>query len=151
MAKEDLNIYLFVKEFGTAGQKKEIYWEQGYKWSLFRIKKSVSALRSRYRFYIQHLTHEDSERIINYILRNPVSYNNFISTTSNHKSGPRKWHSIQNSKKINIMKVKKTREEKVKFQMESIIRRSEQLLKGTKKDELLKGSKKDGQLKEKPK
>jgi len=51
-------------------------------------------LRNRYRFYIQYLTTDDSEKIINYILRNPVSYNNFISTTTNHKSGPRKWHSI---------------------------------------------------------
>ena len=100
MAKEDLNIYLYVKEFGTAGQKKEEYWHQGFKWSLFRLNKSIAGLRNRHRFYIKYITDEDAEKIINYILRNPVSYNNFISVTSNHKNGPRKWHSIQNSRKV---------------------------------------------------
>ena len=96
---------------------KEEFWHQGFKWSLFRINKSIDGLRNRHRFYIRYLTDPDAEKIINYILRNPVSYNNFVSVTSNHKNGPKKWHSIQNNKRVNSMKPRRSKEQAAKFKI----------------------------------
>jgi len=38
--------------------------------------------------------------IIDYIIKNPVSYNNFCSISTNYRNGPKKWVSIQ--KKANL-------------------------------------------------
>ena len=54
--------------------------------------------------------------------------------TSNHKNGPKKWHSIQNSRRVNSMKQKKTREQKAKLTMSSNIQKSKQLLKNLAKE-----------------
>ena len=81
MAMEDLNIWMYVKEFGASHHKRHEFWEQGYENFLWRKNKSVSSLRNRERFYVCYLNESDIKEIRQHIRNNPNTpcYNNFAS------------------------------------------------------------------------
>jgi hypothetical protein len=71
MALEDLNIWMYVKEFGASHHKRHEFWEQGYENFLWRETKSVSSLRNRERFYVCHLQNSDIQKIKTHVRENP--------------------------------------------------------------------------------
>ena len=71
MALEDLNIWMYVKEFGASHHKRHEFWEQGYENYLWRQSKTVSSLRNRERFYVCHLNNEDIQKIKTHVRGNP--------------------------------------------------------------------------------
>ena len=81
MANEDLNIWLYVSQFGGSLQKRSEYWQQGYNARLWRETKTVASLRSRFRFYLTFLTASNSKQIKKFLNSSDsdASYLNFES------------------------------------------------------------------------
>ena len=77
MANEDLNVWMYVVQFGTSRHKKEVFWERGFKENLWRKNKTISSLRNRYRFYVKHLTKDDILKIIQHVKKGKTHYINF--------------------------------------------------------------------------
>ena len=95
MANEDLNIWMYVRQFGTGRHKKQEFWAQGYEKKFWRSSKTHGALRSRYRFYVKHLTQEDTKSIIKNIKTGKTHYINFANADPDGKStGARRMVSI---------------------------------------------------------
>ena len=95
MASEDLNIWMYIRQFGQSGHKKQEFWQYGYKQNLWRKTKTVSSLRNRHRFYVRHLTAEDVQKIIQSIKGGKIHYINFEYVDPHHKAtGARRMVSI---------------------------------------------------------
>lgn len=98
MANEDYNIYHWVMDHSSSGMKKAVYWDAGYKLDLWRSYKSIGSLRSRYRFYVKYLVHDDLLKLERYVTGDPVTirigYVNFKSTTENYTCGPKMFYSV---------------------------------------------------------
>jgi hypothetical protein len=87
MSMEDLNIFMYIKDFGTNNLKRPEFWEQGYDNFLWRSNKTVASLRSRLRFYVSFLKKHDIKLIKEHIRENPKTpcFNNFITLKDNVK------------------------------------------------------------------
>jgi hypothetical protein len=119
MANEDYNMHLYVKDNGTSGLKKEEYWKEGHKLQLWRPIKSAGSLRSRYRFYVKFLMHDDLKKIERYINRSglnkiEIGYVNFKSTTENYINGQKKFYSVLKNPEIILITPEKRRAKKAK-------------------------------------
>ncbi len=101
MANEDLNIWLYVREHGTSGMKKEEYWRQGFAHNIWRKTKTISSLRNRHRFYVKHLTEANLPAIKSALKTGKIHYINFEFMTANSgPSDPRRMASISTNSAV---------------------------------------------------
>lgn len=101
MANEDLNIWLYVREHGTSGMKKEEYWRQGFSHNIWRSSKTISSLRNRHRFYVRHLTETDTVTIRTHLKTGKTHYINFeFQAAGSGPSDPRRMASISTNSKV---------------------------------------------------
>ena len=66
-------------------------------WKLWRRAKSVSSLRSRYRFYVKFLRWENLVEIKRFLEKSAIAFNNYIPVLGTKNA--KEWHSIQVSEK----------------------------------------------------
>lgn len=116
-AAEDLNIYFYVHKFGSTGLNSNSYWKLGTTLGLWRPTKTKEALRSRFRFYVRFLKHDNLRIIRDFLKDNPVAFNNFrsrqdcnqkdwYSVLVTEKVMQRRTYRFRRNKKINFQKIK---------------------------------------------